>query len=242
MNFLINLNSENNLPLGFAGSILLHAIIFFVSTFLLEQIVQPSMAVSPYVQISTKYIQQSDEAIISKGDAEEKKTEAAQQLELSESVVEQKTDNVNRPLLIEANADTTGLQNLYSESTLNVSIKYPAGWTYLDQNVKNKLDGVTFWAAGSSITPPPYVHLEVREKFLFNPNRYSYNVKLRRAAVYYNDPEELEGQVSQIFYFKTEGSEDFTLKLIVKGRENFNSFLPVFLGMLRTFKFREAIF
>ena len=240
MNFLINLNSENTLPLGFAGSLLLHLIIFLAAAFLFEKVIQPSSVVSPYVQISTNYIQEGGEAKITSGETEDRIKE--EPLKSNEASVQPENVNLNRPIFIEADADTTGLQNIYSESTLNVSIKYPAGWTYLDQNVKNKLDGVTFWAAGSSISPPPYVHLEVREKFLFNPNRYSHNIKFRRATVYYNDPEELEGQVSQIFYFRTESNEDFTLKLIVKGRDNFNSFLPVFLGMLKTFKFRETIF
>ena len=44
-------------------------------------------------------------------------------------------------------ADTTNLDQLYKESTLNVSIKYPRGWTFVDQKGKNKLDLVTFWAS-----------------------------------------------------------------------------------------------
>ncbi len=66
-------------------------------------------------------------------------------------------------------ADTVGLQNIYSENTLDVQIKYPYGWTYIDQNVKNRLDGVTFWGSPKTYNPPPYIHLEVVDKSLFNP-------------------------------------------------------------------------
>ncbi len=47
---------------------------------------------------------------------------------------------------LDQNADTTSLQQIYSESTLNVTIKYPVGWTFIDQNLDKKLDGVTFWS------------------------------------------------------------------------------------------------
>ena len=58
-------------------------------------------------------------------------------------------------------ADTSGLDQIYKESTLDVTIKYPAGWTYVDQDIKNKLDGITFWSNLGNYSPPPYVHLEV---------------------------------------------------------------------------------
>ena len=57
--------------------------------------------------------------------------------------------------------DTTLLEQLYSEQTLNVRVKYPAGWKFIDQNNNGKLDGVTFWAAAVNYNPPPYIHLEV---------------------------------------------------------------------------------
>lgn len=141
-----------------------------------------------------------------------------------------------------AKADTSSLVQVYSEPTLRVRLKYPNGWTYIDQDIKNKLDGVTFWAANSNISPPPYVHLEVKDKDIFNPKRFKYKDRINDYTVYYNDPEELEEQVSQVFYFRTETDEDFSMKLIIKGRENFKIFQPQFFGMLKTFRFGNFIF
>ena len=74
--------------------------------------------------------------------------------------------------LNDQNADTTLLEQLYSEQTLNVRVKYPAGWKFIDQNNNGKLDGVTFWATTGNYNPPPYIHLEVKEKYLFSENRF----------------------------------------------------------------------
>ena len=137
-------------------------------------------------------------------------------------------------------------EQTYSESTLDVTIKYPTGWTYIDQNVKNKLDGVTFWLVNypkdSSISPPPYVHLEVKEKYLFNPARFKYKMDLNGNIAYYNDPEELEDQVSQIVYIRTDSDEDYSLKLIMKGKDAFKSFQPVFFSMIKSFRFGRSFF
>jgi len=51
--------------------------------------------------------------------------------------------------------DTSNIEQIYRESTLNVSVRYPYGWTYIDQNVKNKLDGVTFWSVHGNYEIPP---------------------------------------------------------------------------------------
>jgi hypothetical protein len=140
------------------------------------------------------------------------------------------------------NADTTGLDQVYNEPTLNVTIKYPAGWTYIDQDINKKLDGVTFWPAIGNYTPPPYINLDVKDKDLFDASRYKYNIKTWGYTIYYNDPEDMENQVSQIFYIRTNSGEDFSLKLIMKGEEEFKSFQPVFFGMLKSFKFGKGLF
>jgi len=121
-------------------------------------------------------------------------------------------------------------------------MKYPAGWTYIDQDVNKKLDGVTFWSAIGNYSPPPYINLEVRDKDLFDANRYKFNLKTWGYTIFYNDPEELESQVSQIFYIRTNYGEDFSLKLIMNGRDEFKSFQPVFFGMLKSFKFGKGLF
>lgn len=141
-----------------------------------------------------------------------------------------------------SNADTTSLTQYYSENSLNVSMKFPVGWTYLDQNVKKKLDGVTFYGDPRIFNPPPYVHLEVVEKYLFNPSRYTLKAENSSYEYYYNPPEELEGTFTQTIYIKTDIDEDFIIKLIVKGKEPFYRFLPSFWGIVQSFAFGSSFF
>jgi hypothetical protein len=138
--------------------------------------------------------------------------------------------------------DTSGLEQIYSENTLNVKIKYPLGWTFVDQDNHNKLDGVTFWANNGIFNPPPYIFLEVKEKYLFNPSRYKFSTKLANSVAWYNDPEELEGQVSQVFYIRTETDEDYGIKLIMTGKDTFIAFQPIFFSMIKSFNFGKSLF
>jgi hypothetical protein len=137
------------------------------------------------------------------------------------------------------NADTVGLQNTYNESTLDVEIKYPYGWTFLDQNAKNRLDGVTFWGSTNLYNPPPYIHLEVMDKYLFNPAKFKYNSEFENYIIYYNDPEEMSNQFTRLLYIRTETDVDYELKLIMKGKEQFESFEPLFFGMVKSFSFGD---
>lgn len=139
-------------------------------------------------------------------------------------------------------ADTSGLTQYYSENSLNVNMKFPVGWTYIDQNVKKKLDGVTFYGDPRLYNPPPYVHLEVVEKYLFNPSRYTLKAENLDYEYYYNPPEELEGTFTQTIYIKTDIAEDFIIKLIVKGKDPFYRFLPSFWGIVQSFNFGSSIF
>ncbi len=139
-------------------------------------------------------------------------------------------------------ADTTDIDQIYSEKTLNLSIKYPKGWTFIDQTKKNKLDGVTFWSIEGVYNPPPYIHLEVVEKYLFNPNRYKYKVKQFNCEWYFNDPVNLEGQISQEIYIKTEDDEDFSVKLIMKGEDQFRAFQSKFFAIVKSLEFGKGIF
>jgi hypothetical protein len=139
-------------------------------------------------------------------------------------------------------ADTTDLDQIYSEKTLNLSIKYPKGWTYIDQTKKNKLDGVTFWSVEGVYNPPPYIHLEVVEKYLFNPARYKYKVKQFDCEWYFNDPVNLEGQISQEIYIRTDNNEDFLVKLIMKGEEQFRAFQSKFFAIVKSLEFNREIF
>ena len=139
-------------------------------------------------------------------------------------------------------ADTTNLDQVYSESSLDLSIKYPKGWTFIDQNKKNKLDGVTFWDSDGDIYPPPYIHLEVLEKDLFIEKRYKYKLETDDFIAFYNDAEEMQGYFSQIFYLRTDKDVDFRLKLMIKGKSGFDRFLPKFWGILKTFRLEKGLF
>ena len=159
--------------------------------------------------------------------------------------VEQKTNQIEESKTInfsDIKADTTNLDQIYSEPTLNVSIKYPKGWSFIDQNKKKKLDGVTFWANDGSYDPPPYIHLEVVNKDMFIEKRYSYKMNLEKYRAYYNDPEELQGYITQIFYIRTDTDEDFKLKLMIKGDTDFKSFQPRFWAILKSFSFGSSLF
>lgn len=161
-------------------------------------------------------------------------TDNAQQL--NQPTKENESDLSNIVILNpdEIIADTTNLDLIYAEKTLNLSIKYPRGWTYIDQNKKNKLDGVTFWSLEGNYNPPPYIHLEVVEKYLFNPNKYKYKVRQFNCEWFFNDPVNIEGQISQEIYIHTENEEDFVVKLIMKGEEQFKSFQSKFFAIVKS--------
>ncbi|MFN3694555.1 MAG: hypothetical protein ACK4UV_06065 [Ignavibacterium sp.] len=139
-------------------------------------------------------------------------------------------------------ADTTDLDQIYSEKTLDLSIKYPKAWTYIDQTKKNKLDGVTFWSVEGIYNPPPYIHLEVVEKYLFNPARYKYKAKQFNCEWYFNDPVNLEGQISQEIYIRTDNDEDFSVKLIMKGEEQFRAFQSKFFAIVKSLEYKRGLF
>ncbi len=236
---------------GFSISLLLHAIIITAAALILNSTIDESQTGAAYVQIRTIESQpqqlesepkKSEEQKVTEKETEEKKT--------SEEKVKEVPEKETKPAGNEAvfydfsntAADTTGLVQVYKENTLDVSLKYPAGWTYLDQNVKNTLDGVTFWTTSTKFDPPPYVHIEVKDKDLFNPRRFKHSYRTRNYTAYYNEPEELAGQITQIIYIRTNTENDFSLKLIMKGEDAFKSFQPVFFGMVKSFKYGNQFF
>jgi hypothetical protein len=141
-----------------------------------------------------------------------------------------------------AGFDTSSLGQFYREPTLNVRMPYPQGWVYVDQQKKKKLDGITFWASGSNFNPPPYIHVEVVDKYLFNPDQYKYKYDFEHFTGFYNEPVELENQVSQVIYLRTEDDKDFTIKLIMGNPEAFKQFQPVFFAIVKSFKFGSSFF
>lgn len=222
------------------ASLLIHTLIFvliLISGISSNQLPQINHQV---ILLQTEnFNRETDSQVTSpKSNKENEKTET-EKTEKKEEISDAQYLIVNPADLI---ADTTNLDQLYSENTLNLSIKYPKGWTYIDQNRKNKLDGITFWSVEGIYNPPPYIHLEVVEKYLFNPNRYKYKAKQFNCEWYFNDPVNLEGQVSQEIYVRTENDEDFLIKLIMVGDEQFRSFQPKFFAIVKSLEFGGGIF
>lgn len=215
-------------------SVMLHVIIFVGLAYLLSL-----LNIKPLINRSV--IELIHNESITEQINEEQPSETEEEEIIEEAKETPKEESVYYDIS-ESDADTSSLEQVYSESTLDVSIKYPRGWVFIDQNVKKKLDGVTFWLTDGVYNPPPYVHLEVKEKYLFNETRFKYSFQLDDNIAYYNDPEEIEEQVSQIIYIRTDSDEDFSLKLIMKGKESFKRFQPVFFGMIKSFKFGESLF
>ena len=234
---------EMNSFLTLAASSLFHLLLFLIAYFFTDMHLNKVNPNAGYVQVFTKKSEVETVNFEKNINPEKEKkidSEKAETIQESEAIQNSRsTIPVN---FIDQNADTASLQQIYSESTLNVSLKYPIGWTFIDQNIDKKLDGVTFWANASNFNPPPYVHLEVCDRSLFNQSRYKHNLQLRDAVLYFNDPENLANYFSQTFYFRTETSEDFSLKLTIKGEQAFKSYAPTFYEMLKSFRFGASLF
>jgi hypothetical protein len=138
--------------------------------------------------------------------------------------------------------DSTDLDSIYNEDSRGVSIKFPAGWTFLDQRVNSKFDGVTFWPPNQSSDNIPYIHLEVVEKELFSISRYEFSSKQSDFIWYFNSPEIIDDFVHFEIYIQTQKDVDYKIKLIVKGLTNFEGFYPKFLAMLRSLKLQKGYF
>jgi hypothetical protein len=238
MSLSLKIIKDSDTVVSLSASIIIHLILFLIAVYAFKFSIEKSTAGGSFVQIKTGEFTDN----VKKLPPEEKKeTVQLKQENLKTAINKKITDsgiNANVFLL----SDTSGLYQIYKESTLDVSIRYPAGWTYIDQDVKNKLDGVTFWATNGIYSPPPYIHIEVKDKYLFNPNRYKFSIKTDDYTAYYNNPEELSGQVSQEVYIRTTIDEDFSIKLIMDGMDSFKTFQPVFFGMIKTFKFDNSLF
>lgn len=212
-------------------SLLTHSIVFIATSYLFSLKFDKPVINTVYLTFQKEDISQKNEVIEERDESEVLPQENISTAPADASVSLNKTQY-----------DTSDIRQIYRESTLNVSVRYPNGWTYIDQNVKNKLDGVTFWAVRGNYEVPPYVHLEVQDKLIFNPSRYKHQLKHKENIFYFNDPEELEGYYSQIVYIRTDSEEDYSLKLMVKGKENFNYLQPVFFNMAKSFSFGKTIF
>lgn len=233
-----DINNNKTWIRNFSLSILLHLVIISTVIYFFNLQSERSKVNSSFFTIDTKeYVQQKSEEV---------KSEIEKNVDEPKEINKEKKNDVIEEIqslsFSDIIADTTNLDQVYSEPTLNVSIKYPKGWTFIDQNKKKKLDGVTFWANDGQYNPPPYIHLEVLDKDMFIEKRYSYKMDLENYKAYYNDPEEMQGYITQIFYIRTEDDEDFRLKLMMKGEKEFKAFQPRFWAILKSFNFGSSLF
>lgn len=233
-----NLEADKNWIRNFSISIIIHFLFITIFIFFYGLQDERSKINSLFFTIDTKeFVNQQDDLV------EEKVDKSLEQEQLLPNEQNPETDQeLETVSFSDIIADTTNLDQIYTESTLNVSIKYPKGWIFIDQNKKKKLDGVTFWASNGQYNPPPYIHLEVVSNDLFIEKRFSYKMELEKYLAYYNDPQEMQGYITQIVYIRTGNDEDFRLKLMMKGKTEFYSFQPKFWAILKSFKFGSSFF
>lgn len=223
---------------NFSISVLIHLLFIVIFIFFYGLQDERNKINSLFFTIDTKeFVNQQNDLAAEQKDDLSNQNQPLQNEQISETLQELKTISFTDII-----ADTTNLDQVYNEPTLNVSIKYPKGWTFIDQNKKKKLDGVTFWANDGQYDPPPYIHLEVVSNDMFIEKRFSNKMELEKYEAYYNDPEEMQGYLSQIVYIRTGNDEDFRLKLMMKGRTEFYSFQPKFWAMLKSFNFGKSFF
>ncbi len=244
----LKITPETNTIFSSSASIIFHLIILFAILLILNEISEKSRVNPGYIQIApdnfAEEIPAAKNKIFEKDNSKIEKINKVKRENLIAAKNNSEDMNPPHPFynFSKMPMDTTGLDQVYHERTLNVTLKYPNGWTYIDQDVQHKLDGVTFWFEQTNIMPPPYVHLEVENKDLFDPSRFKSTTEINGNRIYFNAPEELEGQITQTLYIRTSSDEDYSIKLIIEGKNYFDSFLPIFWGMVKSFKFGHGLF
>ncbi len=244
MTLKIKVELENKSIISASISFIFHLIVLFLVIIMLNEFSVKGRKTIPFIQISSRDIEQNNQSGNNNRNKNSEKMSNNAEKEQKQLKKENisSTENSTFTNFSDMPLDTTSLDQIYHESSFNVTIKYPNGWTYIDQDVKNKLDGVTFWFAKSNISPPPYVHLEVEDRDLFDSQQYKYSTEINGCKVFYNNPDILEDQVSQTLYIRTNNEVDYSLKLIIKGQKAFDSFQPIFFGMVNSFKFGKSFF
>ena len=230
-----NIDEEKNWIRNFSISIILHLFLIIILIFFYGLQDDRSKINSLFLTLETN-------EIVNQNDEEQKEENENFNQPLPYEQISEATQELKTVSFSDIPVDTTNLDQVYTEPSLNVSIKYPKGWTFIDQNKKNKLDGVTFWASDGQYDPPPYIHLEVVNSEMFIEKRFSYRMELEKYQAFYNDPEEIQGYMSQIVYIRTGNEEDFRLKLMMKGKTEFFSFQPKFWTILKSFNFGSNLF
>lgn len=213
-------------------SLIAHALIFFILSLLQTFISKNDFAKTNYLSLSYN---ESKENMLS----ENLENNLSQKANNDES--QSKDDNSKNyyyDSLIQK-FDSTDLVQTFSDDTRGIKINYPAGWKYLDQKLNNKLDGVTFWSEELNLNSPPYIHLEIADKELFTESRFQSKIEFSDIVWFYNPPNVIDEYVNFEIYLKTKEDVDYRIKLIIKGIDNFYSFQPKFLAMVKSLKFEK---
>ncbi|HMN25451.1 MAG TPA: hypothetical protein PKE38_13175 [Ignavibacteriaceae bacterium] len=127
-----DINNNKTWIRNFSLSILLHLVVISTVIYFFNLQSERSKVNSSFFTIDTKeYVQQKSEEVkseIEKNVDEPKEINAEKKNDVIEEIQSLSISDII--------ADTTNLDQVYSEPTLNVSIKYPKGWTFIDQNRK----------------------------------------------------------------------------------------------------------
>ena len=135
-----NTLANKNWIRNYSISIILHLLFIIVFMFFYGLQDERSKINSLFFTIDTKeFVNQQDDLVEEQEDNLTNQNQPLPNEQISEAPQELKTLSFTDII-----ADTTNLDQIYNEPTLNVSIKYPRGWTFIDQNKNKKLDGITF--------------------------------------------------------------------------------------------------
>jgi len=148
------------------------------------------------------------------------------------------TSKLEKVIFAGIEIDTTSIINRYEENTLNVSILFPVGWIYFDNQVKNIIDGIIFIPGeNSNYDRRLSVLIQVNtQKNLFNPGLYDSSFTFNRVEYYISKPQKIFEQVTQTVYVRTGSFKaDFIIKLTSPNEIEFKKFQSTFFAMVRSF-------
>ncbi len=140
--------------------------------------------------------------------------------------------------------DTSLFSNEYREKSLNISIKYPNEWYFIDQHKDEKFEGVVFIYGGANIDfgNTPFISLYLKDKNYFLSSNYKYSVLTDFYTAYYNDEIVIGSQKIFEIYLRTNDEFDFLFKLQAPNNAEFEEYKHKFFFMLKSFKYRKGIF
>ncbi len=232
-------------------SISVHIVLIAIVGFVFNELRSHTYSLYPdnYIELTTKVIENDNVNIIEKTD--ETKTVKLKKKKKSRRNTgplkdKSKLIRYNAGYYVsfnDFNMETSSLEQYYSDPTNNITLRYPTGWTFLDNYVQGKLKGVTFWDISAHSSPPPFVHLKIVDKQNFKPNRFLYSKVFVKFTAYFNDPKISNNKIEQKIYLRTDTGcrYDIIIDLVVKDGKEFKDLQPKFFGMIGTLKVGEHI-